>query len=67
MCHSTTLCQNLRQGPRTGKNTLDLTRQQLEDQADLKASRLPAAVAQLFHGGSKPSKPSEQKPKRRRM
>ena len=35
-------------------------------QADLKADRLPAAVAQLFHG-SKPSKPSESTPKRRRM
>ena len=36
-------------------------------QADLKADRLPAAVAQLFHGGPKPSKPSEPTPKRRRM
>eukprot|EP00435_Cladocopium_sp_Y103_P036125 s2633_g9.t1 len=36
-------------------------------QDDLKADRLPAAVAQLFHGGSKPSKPDEPLPKRRRM
>ena len=36
-----------------------------DGQADLKAGRLPAAVAQLFQGGS-PSKP-EPKPKRLRM
>jgi len=35
-------------------------------QADLKAGRLPAAVALLFHGGS-PSKSNEPKPKRRRV
>ena len=35
-----------------------------DGQADLKAGRLPAAAAQLFHGS--PSKP-EPKPKRLRM
>eukprot|EP00435_Cladocopium_sp_Y103_P061871 s1389_g23.t1 len=36
-------------------------------QADLKAGRLSATVAQLFPVLSKPSKPSEPKPKRRRV
>mmetsp|Transcript_30162 Transcript_30162/g.48641 ORF Transcript_30162/g.48641 Transcript_30162/m.48641 type:complete len:138 (+) Transcript_30162:1-414(+) len=36
-------------------------------QADLKAGRLPAVVAQLFPAASQPSKSNEPKPKRRRV